>query len=366
MEKKICCIFNLAPHYNTPIYKLIDKEIGCDFYFGDKLHLPIKLMNYDDLTGYKKTLKNIFFGSFYWQVGALKLIFKPYTHYIITGEPYSISNWLIMIIAKFYNKKIILWSHGFYGNENIIKVKIKKFFFNLAHSVMLYGNYARNIMIKEGIKENKLHVIYNSLDYEKQLIYRKSIKSSDIFINHFNNNYSTVIFVGRIQKNKKVGLLIDAVQKLLKEGKNCNLVIVGNEVETINLHEKVNKNFTNNIWLYGPCYDEIKLGELIYNSSLCVIPGDIGLSIMHSFVYGTPVITNNNFSSHGPEFEAIIRGKTGDFFVENSLQDLCNKILNWIFISGKEKFKIRQNCFKIIEDKYNPKAQLEFIKRALK
>lgn len=72
-------------------------------------------------------------------------------------------------------------------------------------------------------------------------------------------------------------------------------------------------NLANNIWFYGACYDEIKNAALIYNADLCVSPGNVGLTAMHSMVFGTPVITHNDFKWQMPEFEAIEPGKTGDF-----------------------------------------------------
>ena len=98
MKKSYCCIFNLAAHYRAPIYKLMDKELNCDFYIGDRVFNPIKKMDYSELYGFKKILKFIpIMGSFYWQKGAVQLVFKKnYSHYILTGEPHCISSWFIL------------------------------------------------------------------------------------------------------------------------------------------------------------------------------------------------------------------------------------------------------------------------------
>ena len=70
MVERICCIFNLAPHYNAAIYSLMDRELKCDFYFGDRLPYSVELMNYESLKGFKKRLKyKSLFGNFYWQDG---------------------------------------------------------------------------------------------------------------------------------------------------------------------------------------------------------------------------------------------------------------------------------------------------------
>lgn len=41
------------------------------------------------------------------------------------------------------------------------------------------------------------------------------------------------------------------------------------------------------VWFYGACYNEKELSSLIYNADLCVAPGNIGLTAMHSMVFGT-------------------------------------------------------------------------------
>ena len=61
-----CCIFNLAPHYRYPIYSLMDRDLSCDFYFGDRIETSMKLMDVAALSGYKATLENkrILFNKF--------------------------------------------------------------------------------------------------------------------------------------------------------------------------------------------------------------------------------------------------------------------------------------------------------------
>ncbi len=91
------------------------------------------------------------------------------------------------------------------------------------------------------------------------------------------------------------------------------------------------------IWLYGACYDEEIIGELIFNAQLCVSPGNVGLTAMHSLVYGTPVITHNNFSNQSPEFEAIIDGKTGSFS-----KKIQQRILPIKFHYGSQKVRKKE------------------------
>lgn len=367
MQTEICCIMNLAPHYNASIYRLMDTELKCDFFIGDRVSLPIKLMDYNELIGFKKVLKNIMLaGNFYWQRSAIELTLRHYKKYIITGDPHCLSTWFILFIARISGKKTFLWTHGWYGNESKIKRLIKKIFFGLSSKIFLYGDYAKSLMIKEGFPTDKLVPIYNSLDYSTQCKIRETLSETNIYQEHFLNLFPVLLYIGRIQKNKKLDLLLEAMSVLYNRQIFCNLIIVGEEVENTNIYKLVDKSkLGQNVWFYGPCYDEDKLGELIYNANLCLVPGNVGLTVMHSFAFGTPVITHNNFSKHGPEFEAIDEDVTGAFYKEDSLNDLCDKIRIWINIPYSQREYIRQACYNKLNEKYNPYRQIEILRNEL-
>ena len=118
--------------------------------------------------------------------------------------------------------------------------------------------------------------------------------------------------------------------------------------------------------MYGPCYEEEELGEIFYNSAICVSPGNVGLTAIHSLTFGCPVITHGNFSHQGPEFEAIKEGITGSFFKENDKNDLTSKIKFWIDRSTEEREHTRVEAFKEIDRKWNIDSQIETLKSLFK
>ena len=160
-DTRICCIFNLAPHYRAAIYRLMDQELKCDFYFGDHVDTSIKLMDVHELSGYKETVQNInlFNGTKYrWQKNVIRLVFKNYKYYILTGDHSILSSWVIAFFAKFLNKKVFIWLHGLKSDKDIHwKGKLKVYpFYKLSDKLLLYGDYSRNIMIKKGFKPSKM------------------------------------------------------------------------------------------------------------------------------------------------------------------------------------------------------------------
>lgn len=366
MQNRICVIGNIGPHYRFPIYNLMNTEFKCDFYFGDRLLVQIKQFPYNDLTGFKRTLKNRFCGKLYWMAGSVRLAFKKYNIYILGGEPYCISSWFILILCIIMKKRTIAWTHGWYGRENKIKSIIKKFYFGLFSDLLVYGEHAIRLMKEQGFSPEKMHCIANSLDSDKDLKLRSELKSTSVYKNHFGNSCSTVIYCGRIQKWKKLEMLIDAISLLKAEGKNVNVIFVGKDVEDVRIGDYARSNgLSDQVWMYGPCYDDLILGELFYNAAVCVSPGNVGLTAIHSLSFGCPVITHDDFRYQNPEFEAIIPGKTGDFFKYGSVADMARIIWKWCSIGPSDREIIKQESYREIDRKWNIHYQINVIKQVV-
>ncbi|WP_285815056.1 glycosyltransferase [Thomasclavelia cocleata] len=355
----------MAAKYRAPIFQLMDKEMDVDWYFGNPIG-DIKGLEPELLKNATIVNRKIWKGLT-WQKGILKhLVNKKYDRYLMLGEPFTLSTWAFMLLKKIVvpEKKVYLWSHGWYGRENFTKKWIKRAFFGLADGNFLYGNYARKVAIEQGNNPDKLWVIHNSLNYSKHIELRRLIKPSAIYKEYFGDDNPVLIFIGRLTKIKKLNQIFEAVAFLKKQGSNYNVVLVGDgeersmlEIEAIKLKIPV--------WFYGSCYDEIKNAELIYNADLCVSPGNVGLTAIHAMTFGTPVITHSNFSNQMPEFEAIIPNKTGNFFTENSIENLVESISKWFSDKNYSRERIRQYCYKEIDNFWTPKYQLDIIKKHL-
>lgn len=366
---KLCVIYNYAQHYRTNIFTLMDKTFNCDWMFGDSMD-DVKKMDYSLLHGQvtETHTKNLIAG-WYWQPGVVGQLFKDYDHYILLGETRALSTWTFCLLARLLKpqKKVYFWTHGWYGKESIIESIVKKLEFKLPNGgIFTYGNYARDLMIKEGFKPEKLFTIHNSLAYDQQLVVRKEMKKTAVYTDHFGNENPNLFFVGRLTPVKKLDQILRAMIICKHNGHEYNMTFIGGGEKTEDLQKlTVELGLHDNVWFYGPCYDEKELSNLIYNADLCVAPGNIGLTAIHSMVFGTPCITHNKFPYQMPEFEAIQEGVTGSFFTMDNISDIAEKIDRWFSANGNKREEIRQNCFKEIDEQWNPYFQIEVLKKQL-
>lgn len=360
-------IFPYAPSYREAIYRLMDETWDIDWYFAENCDPHLKLLDYPVLKRVDLSLKERRIGPFsnLKGVGALKL--ENYDAIIIPGVFRCLSD-VKMILRHTRGEKphLYLWTHGWYGKETRFEKAIKKFLYPRVDGIFLYGNRAKQLMVEEGFESDRLHVIHNSLDYSKQLALRKSITSSDIYASHFKNSDKVLIFIGRLTAVKRLELLVEALSELKEKGEKYNLIFVGDGDERKNLENSViEKNLENQVWFYGQCFDETKNAELIFNADLCVSPGNVGLTAIHSLMFGCPVMSNDDFKTQMPEFEVIIKDKTGDFFKAYEASDLARSISKWFALHLNDRDLVRQKCFEIIDGYWNPNYQLNILKQVL-
>lgn len=362
--KKILISVN-ASIYRKLIYSLLDNELNFHFILGIN-KTSVKRFDTNKLKHCVSPI-NKFIGdtNIYYQPGSIKAI-KDYDLVILDLGITSITSWIILLCSFFSKKRIYLWDHGWYGRENFFKKWVKRTFFGLSDGAFIYGNYARNLMIQNGFVAEKLHVIHNSLDYDKQLILRNEIVPSNVYKDYFDNNYPVICFIGRLTAVKKLDQILDALDILRKKGNLYNCIFIGDGSERISLEKKVVEyGLDKYVWFYGACYDEKTNAELIFNADLCVAPGNIGLTAIHAMMFGCPCISHSDFPWQMPEFEAIQENITGSFFQKDNVKDLAECIFKWFAEKNNQREEVRKACFKEIDENWNPYKQLDIIRSVI-
>lgn len=363
---RICFYFNKPAKYRESIYRKMEEEFEADWHFGQSRN-NLKLFDPSDFRNvvFHNSLAN---SKVKWTKGILSLLFKGYNRYLMSGETRDIAVFLFLIIRKlfFFNKKVYLWTHGWYGKESFKEFLYKKIYYSCADGLFLYGNYARECMIKEGFDEKKLFVIHNSLAYETQLNLRQQLSRTDIYKDHFGNSNPVICFIGRLKKVKKLDMLVSALYNLKKQGQIYNLVFIGDGECKDSLEQQVDGyGLSQQVWFYGECFDENTNAELIFNADLCVAPGNVGLTAIHTLMFGCPVITHNDYKWQMPEFEAIKEGVTGSFFKRNDVDSLVQSITNWFIEKQNKRKDVMNACFNEIDSFWNPSYQIEVLKKGM-
>lgn len=374
-KPKVLHITNIASLYRKRQWQLLLEHQNLDyhFYYGDNPYLGIKAIDTSTapFTKYSEKLhiiKNLWVKKKYliWQSNViLKCLTTKANLVILLGEFNVISNWIATIICRIRKINVAHRGHGLYGNEKGLKRFLRLNYYRLASTQLVYERRGKRIFIENGFEPEKIHIIFNSLDYDEQKKARIRLANYTKQKNYsfFSNpDLPTLIFVGRLTEIKKLHLLLEAKNKLDKQNFETNLLLVGDGTERTALEKFAKENLIEGTYhFYGASYDDEVNEKLISCADICISPGNVGLTAIHSLSYGTPVITHGNFYNQMPEVEAITENKTGLFFEENNSENLALKIKQWLTSENRDREDLRQECFEVIDQYYNPYYQVKVL-----
>lgn len=299
------------------------------------------------------------FGRLTWQRGVLRAALGDYDVYIFTGSADYLTSWVGALVARIRGRRVLFWTHGWTRVDRSAKRVVRNAFYGLSHAMLLYGERARKLGIETGFDADRLHVIYNSLDFDHQQTLRSAISDQDSLALRSelfgDRDTPVVIASARLTAVKRFDLLIRSLGLLHWRGKHVNLILVGDGPERDELKRLADANRVK-VAFIGACYDETRVARLYACANVTVSPGNVGLTCMHSLGYGVPVITHDNPDDQMPEWEAIVPGICGALFQQNDAESLSQAIADWTQ-SPRLSQSTRERCIAALSARYHPRIQ---------
>jgi glycosyltransferase involved in cell wall biosynthesis len=359
------------PHYRQAVMAALDArpEISFDFYGSGEPYNGIKHAEPSAVRRFVRAPFRRIRGHKQWQPAALSVALRGgYDAIIYLGDPHFLSTWAGAAAAAIRRTPVLFWAHGWLRDEPPAKSRARNLFFGLADHMLVYAERAKRLGVATGYPADRITVVYNSLDVDRAdaIVARiadgtlDSARPQALFADP---GRPLLICTARITDLCRFDLLLDAAARLARRGRPVNVLLVGDgpalpalEVQARALGVAVH--------FYGPCYDEEVLGQLIYHADLTVSPGKIGLTAMHSLMYGTPAITHGNLDEQMPEVEAIEPGRTGVLFAHGDADALAEAIAGWLD-AAPDRSAVRAAARAVIHEKWNPQTQAAIIARAV-
>jgi glycosyltransferase involved in cell wall biosynthesis len=330
----------LVPSYRVPFFITLAKKWKRKItilHFGKKVNFNHPLI--------EEKVSDIYsFLGIKWVI-SLNRIIRDYSTILTVFDPHWTNLFFLPITQK--NKKIILWGHGFGKNNLFNKVRIS--LFNRTHSIIAYSNKRKQKIIESGIDEKKIFVANNT-------IYVPNATDTSSFLK------KNFIYVGRLQRRKKLDVFFDIFFKLNLGDKGFRFTVIGDgeQEKTFLLNRAMQLGIMKFIDFIEGTTDNDKLLEYFSKAIYYISPGAVGLGVLHSFAYGVPVLTMEDWN-HGPEVDNIIQNENGFVFKdETEFQKKFNDLLNLVVSK-----QLGKNAFQFYKDKRSVDRMAEDFLRAI-
>ncbi|BCX82256.1 1,2-diacylglycerol 3-alpha-glucosyltransferase [Methylomarinovum caldicuralii] len=322
----------IVPHYRAPLFEGLSRLHNLDLSIQCAAEWPpgdrSVAMNIADYYP-KNPIKSIPGTPFVWQDN-LRLIKvkKPGDVLVVCGDLHFISNWPLIWKAKQLGAGLIWWGHHWSATTNKWLYPVRLLLTRMiADCVLLYTRTGRDLYIDYGFPDNRVFFTGNTLDLAQ--IDNALAEVTPCNLQDFKRQHdlgeNVLLFCGVLREKARLDLLLEALAQI-KEF-NVQLVVIGdgpykeyyyNLAEDLGLNDSI-------LWV-GEIRSEKKLVWWYKSARIFVYPGSIGLSLMHAFAYGLPVLTHNDINNHMPEIEALRVGINGWTYEVGSIQSLTQAL----------------------------------------
>ncbi len=237
-----------------------------------------------------------------------------------------------LLRARLGGVRAILWGHGHTKRPSRLRRWFLGAVTRLAHAVVFYNHTHAEHFIAHGGDRRRVFVALNALDQTPIQRARRAWLESPGRLDAWRREHDladrpVVLFVSRLEPDNRVDLLIDAAKALVARRDDLRVIIVGKGPDEGRLRAHAeHAGLAKHVLLPGAIYDEEQLAAYFLSATCFCYPRNIGLSILHAFGYGVPVVTGDDLDSHNPEIEALRPGENGLLYKDGDADDLARAL----------------------------------------
>lgn len=232
-----------------------------------------------------------------------------------------------LLHAKANGIPTILWGHGYSKHTSLWRAGPRRKIAELATALLFYNETGRRMYRDLGWDASRLFVALNSLDQTPIRSARAEWLADPDRLARFRREQRlddgpVVLFASRLDGARRADLLLQAAQRLRHDHPRLQVVVIGTGPAEADLRAQAAAlGLAEHVRFIGACYDERELAPWFLSARVFAYPAHMGLSLLHAFGYGLPVVTGDDLANHGPEIEALEPGVNGLLFAAGGGDD---------------------------------------------
>ncbi|MDZ4754498.1 MAG: glycosyltransferase family 4 protein [Phycisphaerae bacterium] len=237
--------------------------------------------------------------------------------------------------------RAVLFGHGIGKRESVLRRRIRNAIFSLADACVLYSPGQAAALIAEGKPKGRIFVAPNSLDpapIDAARAMWDTARTDAFLAERGCARGELIVTVSRLERWKRVDRLLEAFALIAARRPAARLAIIGDGPDRAALElQATQTGFRDRVHFTGALYDEIAIAPWMLGSACLAFPAAIGLSLLHAFLYGLPVVTSDDRLPHGPEIEALQDGLNGLLYREGDTAHFAAQIERLLGDSAEQR-----------------------------
>ena len=265
----------------------------------------------------------------------------------------------------------ILWGHGYSKAEAQWRRLGRHGAARLANALLFYNFSTARQFMEQGWPKERIYVALNALDQRPIQAARRAWMAEPGRLAAFRKEQGigegpVLLYVSRIKPENRLDLLIRATALLRKRHPLLQTVVVGtgaelDELKTLAAREGAGEA----VRFLGAVYDEMALAPWFLSADAFCYPANIGLSLLHAFGYGLPVITTDRNELQNPEIEALEPGRNGLVYKHDDLEALAST-LERVIVDRPLRESLAAEALVTATQRFNLRTMVDGIEQAIR
>lgn len=232
---------------------------------------------------------------------------------IIGQESKLLHNYFLQMWRPLGGPRLAYFGHGKHfqaRNQNAPNERFKRFLIDKVDWWFAYTPRCADEVAGKGFPRDRITIFNNAIDtssIKKDLAQLDQARQSDLRLSLAGGSRNVGVFVGGMYADKRLEFLLEASSRVRAAVPDFHLLMIGGGEDAHIAQEAAQRHD----WVHylGPKFGAEK-NALVSLGRVFLMPGLVGLGILDSFAYGTPMVTTD-FPYHSPEIDYLEDGKNG-------------------------------------------------------
>jgi glycosyltransferase involved in cell wall biosynthesis len=316
---RVAVVTNVLPHYRAPFYRRLfqhedlDVEVFCQPAISG-MNLQTAHHEFPGRVTLVRSisLKREVLG---WQRLPWRKLQTAFDVVFVLGNPRIMSNVLLAGMLRSRGRRWVIWGQAHTAGANPITEQIRLWWWRTSDNLLVYtdgevrrlramGLGRQHIVgINNGLDQDHIDAVAGAWDDRRLASWRERSGVME---------RTQVLSCARLEPKNRFDVWLAAMSQVIARYPDLVWCVVGDGPERPALEAQARRlGVTGHVRWLGSIVDETELAPWFLSSRLLVHPDGIGLSLLHAFGYGLPVVTQGDAATQYPEFDAFVAGETG-------------------------------------------------------